>query len=171
VYTGGAQSIDELGNISSGSGIWYSLNDERKNSQLKLRTNINSDQPGELTAILWAVSEEPPQNNLTIISKSAYIDRILGEVNKWERTGYIGVRNKELLKAIIAAIGNRGGPTCLQRLAKDNTEAVHQEAKSLAILGASKELYDEPNLEIHPNFNLTGGTTGHDTVTSIQRYL
>ena len=29
-------------------------------------------------------------------------------------------------------------------------------ARSLAKTGAEKELYDEPNLEINPNFNLSG---------------
>ena len=30
------------------------------------------------------------------------------------------------------------------------------EAKNLAKIGANKELYDEPQIEINPNFNLTG---------------
>jgi len=156
VYAEGARSIDELGNISSGSGAWYNPNDER-NTCLKLRTDTNSDQIGELIAILWVVMEEPPQNDLTIISTSACaLDGILGDVGKWERTGYIGIRNKEILRAIIAALRNRGGITCFRKLAKENTENGHHEAKNLAKQGATKELYDEPNLEIHPNFDLTG---------------
>src|SRR6202011_1959196 len=61
-YTEGTRSIDELRNISAGSGIWYGPEDER-NTHLKMRTDTYSDQPGELIALLWAISEELPQNN------------------------------------------------------------------------------------------------------------
>jgi len=44
----------------------------------------------------------------------------------------------------------------LLKLAKGNTEDGHWEAKNLARQGATEELYDEPNLKIHPNFDLTG---------------
>ena len=75
----GAQDIDVLGNISAGSIIWYSPNDKR-NTHLKQRTNINFNQLRELVAILWAITKEPPQNKQTIITKSAYaLNRILDD--------------------------------------------------------------------------------------------
>jgi hypothetical protein len=83
------------------------------------------------------------------------LDGILGNIGKWECTGYIGTWNKGILKVIIAALRNRGGTTCFWKLAKENTEDGHQEAKDLTRQGATKELYDEPNLEIHPKFDLT----------------
>src|SRR5882762_2135275 len=45
--------------------------------------------------------------------------------------------------------------TSFWKLAKENTEEGHREAKNLARQGATKELYDEPNLKIHPNLYLT----------------
>jgi hypothetical protein len=41
------------------------------------------------------------------------------------------------------------------KLTEENQDIGHTEAKNLATEGAAKALYDEPNLEINPNFNLT----------------
>ena len=42
VYTKGDHNIDEVGNISAGSSIWYGPDNER-NTHLRLRTDINLD--------------------------------------------------------------------------------------------------------------------------------
>jgi len=156
VHTEGNHNIDEIGNISAGSGIWYNQDDAR-NTCLKIKTDINSDQLGELVAILWAITEEPPQNELTIITKSTYaLDGILNKLKKWESTGYIGVQNRDIFRSIVAALRHRSGTTCFKKNTDNDGEAGHTAAKSLALQGATKEAFDEPNLNIHPNFNLTG---------------
>ena len=111
IYTEGDRNIDEIGNISAGSGIWYGPDDKR-NTHLRLRTDINSNQLGELAAVLWAITEEPLQNELIIITKSVYtLKGILEDYKKWECTGYIGTPNKEIFRNIIAALRGRGGVT------------------------------------------------------------
>ena len=156
MHTEGAQDIDVLGNISAGSSIWYGLNDER-NTHLKLRTNINSNQLRELVAILWAITKEPPQNKQTIITKSAYaLNRILDDSKRWEPTRCIVVQNKEIFKAIIAALRSRGKTTHFRKLMNDGENGRYNKARKLAKQGATKEMYNEPNLDVHPNFNLTG---------------
>ena len=42
------------------------------------------------------------------------------------------------------------------KLTEENQDTGHTEAKNLAMEGAAKALYDEPNLKINLNFNLTG---------------
>ena len=42
------------------------------------------------------------------------------------------------------------------RLANDTLEIGYTMAKDLAKAGAEKELHNKPNLEINPNFNLSG---------------
>jgi hypothetical protein len=141
--------------VSAGSGILYGPDDDR-NTYLKLRTDVNSTQLGELAAILWAIAEEPPQNELIILTKSAYaLNGILEGYNKWEPTGYIGVKNKDLFKNIIATLRGRGGPTRFKRIANTSVSG-YIGAKDLARRGATKEAYDEPNLDVHPSFNLIG---------------
>jgi len=155
-YVEGTRTVDDLGNISAGSGIWYNHEDER-NTSLKYRTDINSDDLSESLAVLWAINEEPPHNNLTIKTKSTYIVRaILDQVKMWEPIGYIGVANREILRAIVASLRNRGGATNFVQLTDKAVELGYTEAKNLAKIGANKELYDEPQIEINPNFNLTG---------------
>jgi hypothetical protein len=71
IYVEGAHTINDLGNISTSSSVWYAQGDER-NTSLKYQTNLNLDDLGELLAVLWAINEEPPHNDLTIKTKSAY---------------------------------------------------------------------------------------------------
>jgi ribonuclease HI len=145
VYTEGDCNVDELGNISAGSGIWYGPSDER-NMHLRLRSDINSNQFGELAAILWAITEEPPQNELTITTNSAYaLDGVLNSPKNWEPIGYIGICNKNIFRSIIAALRSRGGVTRFKKASGDSNIARYTEAKKLAKQGTTKEEYDEPN--------------------------
>jgi hypothetical protein len=81
---------------------------------------------------------------------------ILNHIKQWEQTGYIGVQNKEVFRAIVVALRNHGGPTHFTHLTNGNDEIGYTEAKSLATEGTEKELYDEPYLDIDPKFNPTG---------------
>ena len=156
MYVEGARTVDDLGNISASSGIWYTQGNER-NTSLKYRTDLNSDSLGELLAILWAINDEPPHNDLTIKTRSKYaVNAILDNIKAWEPTGYIGIKNKPIIQAIAASLRNRGGPTYFVQMTNENMDAGCTEAKNLAVEGAEKELYDEPDLEINPKFNLTG---------------
>ena len=155
-YVAGMRTIDDLGNISAGSGIWYNHADGR-NTSLRYPTDINSDHLSELLAVLWVINDEPPHNNLTIKTTSRYVIKaILDHVKTWEQTGYIGVANREVLRAVIASLRSRGGPTNFVQLTDATVEFGCSEAKNLAKIGANKELYDEPQIEINLNFNLTG---------------
>ena len=155
-YVEGTRTIDDLGNISAGSGIWYNHKDER-NTSLRYQTDIKSDNLSELLAVLWVINDKPPHNNLTIKTKSTYIVKaILDKIKTWEPIGYIRVANKEILRAITASLRNRGGTTNFMQLMDKTTEIGCTEAKNLVKAGANKELYDEPQIEINLNFNLTG---------------
>jgi hypothetical protein len=56
---------------------------------------------------------------------------------------------------VVAALRNRGGPTNFVQIPSKSTELGHSEENHLAEVGASKELYDKPDIDINPNFNLT----------------
>ena len=90
VHIEGAHTIDDIGRISAGSGIWYAQGDMR-NTCLKHETDFNSNNLGESLAVLWAISEEPPQNELTIKTMSSYmIDTVLKHIHKWEPELMVG---------------------------------------------------------------------------------
>ena len=126
----GARTVDDIGRISAGSGIWYAQGDVR-NTCLKHETDLNSNNLGEALAVLWAISEEPPQNELTIKTTSSYvIDTVLKHIHKWEPEGFIGVANKEVLQAIIARLRNRGGPTNFMQLTDDTLGLGYAMAKA-----------------------------------------
>ena len=128
-------TINDIGRISTGSGIWYAQGDMR-NACLKYETDINSNSLGELLATLWVINEEPWQNKLTIKTMSSYvINAILKHIQKWEPEDFIGVVNREILQAIIVSLRNRGGPTNLTQLANDTLEIGYTTAKNLAKAG------------------------------------
>ena len=156
VHAEGDRHIDEIGNILAGSGIWYGPNDGW-NIYLKLRTDTNSNKLGELVAILWAITEEPPQNELTITTTSVYaLEGILDGPQRWESTRYIGVLNKDVFKSILATLHGRGGITRFRKLTGETTNVGYKGTKSLVKQDVAKMVYDEPDLGIHPNFDLIG---------------
>lgn len=110
IYVEGACAVDDTGNRSAGSGMWYTQGDER-NVSLKHPTDLASNKLGELLAVLWAINNEPPQNDLRIKTRSTYtVNTVLELTKQWEKTGYIGAKNKEVTRAIVAALRGRGGP-------------------------------------------------------------
>jgi exonuclease III len=171
VYAEGGCGVDDMGNVSAGCGIWYGPDDNR-NAPLKLRTDVNSNKLGELAAILWAITEEPPQNELTVITTSAYaIDGVIENSKKWELTGYVGAQHVSMFKSIIARLRSRGGVTRFRKLTQENRGAGYKGAKNLANLATTKDAYDKPNLGTHPNFNLTGAQLSALTQTLAYRKI
>jgi len=78
--------------------VCINAQEDERNMSLKYKTDTNSDSLGELLAVLWAITNEPPQNDLTIKTKSKHItSTILDKIRMWEPTGYIGVENKEII--------------------------------------------------------------------------
>ena len=71
VYTDGACDNNGKENASAGSGVWYDDKDPR-NQCVRVPLQEQSNQTGELFAILLAVRNHPPNKDLTIVSDSKY---------------------------------------------------------------------------------------------------
>jgi exonuclease III len=69
VYTDGACINNGDEDAAAGLGIWYGENDPR-NTGMRVPSKSQSNQSGELFAILIAVKNQPPQDNLLIASDS-----------------------------------------------------------------------------------------------------
>jgi hypothetical protein len=84
------------------------------------------------------------------------LNGILEDYRKWEHTGYIGIPNKEIFQNTLAALRSRGGVTQFRKATSEGDNTGYLGAKKLAKQGTAKDVYDEPDPEIHPSFNLTG---------------
>ena len=114
IFTDGACINNGHENAAAGSGIWYGDNDTRNTSARVAHTN-QSNQTGELMAILIAVRDNPPESNLRIISDSKYaIDGLTKHAGKWESQNWSGNQNGDFFKCITAWIRTRTGTTTLK---------------------------------------------------------
>lgn len=156
IYFDGSCIIDNEGEASAGSGLWYGEHDER-NTALRINTKNPTNQVGELAGVCWAIKEEPPHTSIHLIGDSKYvIQGLTTNLPQWEARGFIGIAHKELFRAAAAALRSRTTPTTFQWVKGHSGVLGNEEADKLAREGALKDTFDEPDLEIDPKFNLTG---------------
>jgi ribonuclease HI len=114
VYTDGSCINNGTEEAQAGSGIWYGENDPR-NRALKVPGKEQSNQTGELYALLYVVKTTSKQDALLIKSDSRYaIDGLTKHLQSWENRGWIGVSNKELFQVTAAWMRARENSTVLQ---------------------------------------------------------
>ena len=114
VYTDGACINNGKENAKSGSGTWFRLNDQR-NMAIKNPEGNQSNQVGELIAIITAIKSTPNFIPLKIISDSKYmIDRLMTHLTQWENHGWIQVKNAELFQETAYLLRQRSATTAFQ---------------------------------------------------------
>ena len=70
---------------------------------MRVPGDVQTNQAGELTAILHALETIPKALPLRIVTDSKYcLNDILYQAKTWEERGWIDVETKELLKAVVA---------------------------------------------------------------------
>ncbi|KAI0818953.1 ribonuclease H-like protein [Irpex lacteus] len=93
------------------TGIWFGKDDPR-NIAIRVQDNSQSNNTGELSAILHVLQSTPKATPLEIRSDSEYaIEGIVWHSRKWEENGWIGVDNKDLFRAILSWNRARGART------------------------------------------------------------
>ena len=98
VYTDGACNNNGKMDTRCGSSIWIAPNHD-KNTALRILGPHQSNQIGELAAIIVAINSFPRFWPLTIISDSKYaIDGLMMHLHTWEDKGWIGIKNADLFK-------------------------------------------------------------------------
>ncbi|KAF7799521.1 hypothetical protein EIP86_010758, partial [Pleurotus ostreatoroseus] len=89
VYTDGARIHDETG-ARAGSGIWYGASHPANKAIRVPPTLPQTNQVGELVAVLTAARNSPPFAPLHIVSDSQYvIDGLTRRLPIWEAHGWI----------------------------------------------------------------------------------
>lgn len=133
VYTDGACLNNGSEDAQAGCGVWYGKNDPRTISKRQ------SNQTGELEAVLQVVKSHDPHNDLLIVSDSKYVtDGLTKHLARWEQRGWIDVAHGGLFKNIIMWIRWRTGRTFLKWTKGHNGTEGNEGADKLAGEGARK---------------------------------
>ncbi|KZP28250.1 RnaseH-domain-containing protein [Athelia psychrophila] len=156
VYTDGSCLNGGTQEARTGSGIWFGPEDP-KNTAIRVPGSNQSNQVGEAVGALIAVQKTRVFSPLDLLSDSMYVIRALTMyLTEWEERGYIGIANREIFKAIVALLRERGAPTRFKWVKGHSGILGNEEADELAGEGALKEAFGELDLKIKNKFNITG---------------
>jgi ribonuclease HI len=155
-YTNGSCTNNGTNNAKAGCGVWYTPDDPR-NTTLSLPPPLQSNNTGELAAILTAVQCAPLNSTLHIISHSKYaIDGLTKHLQSWDDAGWINTPNTQLLQAITAHLRHRGNITTFRKAEGHGSDPGNTSTATLAATGAAKPTPDPINLTADTNFRPSG---------------
>jgi ribonuclease HI len=156
VYTDGSSINNGSADAKCGSGVWFGEHDPR-NISLRPPTAEQTNQAGEIAAIILAVQAVPDFVSLQINSDSlTTIEGLTENLERWEDTGWIGVKNSVLLKVAAYNLRKRCAPTEFQWVKGHSGIAGNEGADVLAGEAAEREETDEMDMNIPVEFNLSG---------------
>ena len=168
IYTDGACYNNGKMNARCGSGIWLGP-DHPDNKAIRVPGENQSNQAGEIAAVIMAVTAIPASWPLKIVTDSRYsINGLTTHLKNWEDMGWIGIDNKKLFKKAAYLLKKRTAPTSFQWTKGHNGDLGNEGSDSLAKQGADKETPDELDLEIPKEFDLQGAKLA--TLTQAKAY-
>lgn len=137
-----------------------------------MRVDDQTNQTGELTAILELLQAVPPTHPIKIISDSRYcIDGIMWHSRKWEDKGWIGVENKELFQAILSRCRARNATTELEWVKGHSEVEGNERADRLAAEGAQLQRPLSQDLQPIHRFLPSGAKIENISQSTIYRGL
>ncbi|KAH9047827.1 ribonuclease H-like protein [Lactarius vividus] len=155
-YTDGSCTNNGKLDTRCGSGIWICA-DHPLNRALKVPGPLQSNQVGELAAVIAATHSIPNYCQLTLITDSKYvIEGLTKHLKEWEDRGWIGIKNAEMFKQAAYLLKRRTGTTSFQWVKGHQGNLGNEESDKLAKEGADKDQGDELTLHIPDAFNLQG---------------
>ena len=118
---------------------------------MRVPTEHQSNQTGEILAILIAAKNHPPNENLRIVSDSKYaIDGLTKNLKRWESRGWIDTQHGKLFELTTAWLRWRTGKTHLKWVKGHSGIKGNEEADKLAGNGAKLPLPNTPTPLLPP---------------------
>ena len=156
VYTDGSCINNGKENAMCGSGVWIEEN-HPLNKAIRVPGPAQSNQVGELAAVIAAADTLPNYCKLTIVTDSEYvIEGLTSHLSKWEDLGWIGIKNADLFKRAAYLLKKRTALTYFEWVKGHQGIQGNEESDKLAKEGASKDAPDPLPLQIPIEFDLQG---------------
>ncbi|KAI0044499.1 ribonuclease H-like protein [Auriscalpium vulgare] len=164
-YTDGSCLHNGKANACCGSGVWVADNSPL-NRAFRVPGPHQSNQVGELVAVILILQGAPHFAPLHIISDSRYvIDGLTQHLPSWEDAGWIGVAHADFFATAAFLLRRRSAATSFQWVKGHSGDPGNEKADALANEGARKPIPDTLDLTIHPDFTLTGARLSTITQT------
>ncbi|KAF8545957.1 ribonuclease H-like protein [Imleria badia] len=156
IYTDGSCLRNGKLDATCGSGIWFEDNDP-KNKAIKVPGQHQSNQVGEIAAMIVALQQTNPTMPITIITDSRYvIDGLMKHLGTWEDRGWTGVSNAEWFQATAYQLRQRAAPANFKWVKGHAKTLGNERADMLANQGARKNHPDQIDCDVPENFRLQG---------------
>ena len=156
IYTDGACINNGKRNATCGSGIWVE-HDSPLNKAFRVSGMAQSNQVGEIAAIILAVTSVPLSQPLEIISDSKYaIEGLTTHLQSWEDQGWIGIKNAQLFHRAAFLLRRRTAPTTFKWVKGHEGVEGNEMSDRLAKEGANNPTPDILDLSVPDNFNVQG---------------
>ena len=156
VYTDGACYNNGKEDARCGSGVWFAPN-HPWNSAIRVPGNKQSNQIGEIVAVITAVKQTPPSWPLKIHTDSMYaIEGLTTHLREWEDRGWIGIENAKHLKKAAYLLKKRTATTSFKWVKGHNGNLGNEESDRLAKEGADKDIPDIVDLAIPKEYDIQG---------------
>ena len=156
VFTDGACMKNGKVDAKCSSGIWFGR-EHRLNKAIKVPGPHQSNQVGELIAVIATAEVTPNFLKLRIVTDSKYVIEGLTEhLPNWENRGWIGISNTDLFKRAVYLLKTRMAPTIFKWIKGHAGFLGNEESNTLAKEGAQKDTPDTISLNIPNDFNLQG---------------
>jgi ribonuclease HI len=156
VYTDGACLNNGKQNTQCSSGVWFDHRDP-KNLAIKIPGENQSNQIGELAAIIVVANAVNPYQPLKIITDSKYVtEGLTNHLSSWEDDGWIGIKNTEMLKKAAQVLRHHAARMKLQWTKGHNRTIENKESDKLAKEGVNKQTTDILDLSVPAEFESQG---------------
>ena len=172
VYTDGSCVGNGTAEARAGCGVWYGANDPR-NMAIRVPGEKQSNQVGELLAILHAIKSTPGAQPLKICSDSRFaIDGLTKHAPGWEKKDWMQVKHGALFKCATAWLRARTGKTTLKWVKGHAGVEGNEGADRLAAVGVEMDPgRGEIDLRIPENTVATGAELPRVTQSMIYRHM
>ena len=168
IYTDGACLNNGKRNATCGSGVWVSQ-ESPLNSSIRIPGPTQSNQIGEIAAVIVAAASVPLSQPLEIVSDSKYvIEGLTTHLQTWEDQGWIGVQNAPFFQRAAYLLRRRTATTTFQWVKGHDGVEGNEQCDRLAKEGAAKPTPDTLDLNIPNTFNVQGAKLA--TLTQAKAY-